>query len=63
MSTQGAFSIILNKNKDKILLVKRKDFPIWDLPGGRIEAGENFTGCAIREAVEETGYEILTYKK
>ena len=29
---QGAFVIIQNDGRD-ILLVKRKDIPLWDLPG------------------------------
>ncbi len=31
---QGAFVIIQNEERD-ILLVKRKDIPLWDLPGGQ----------------------------
>ena len=63
MSTQGSFTIIHNENKNRVLLVKRKDFPIWDLPGGRVEEGENLTTCAIRESIEETGYIVDVYKK
>lgn len=36
--TQGAFVIVLNENQ-QILLVKRKNVPLWDLPGGRIDLG------------------------
>ena len=63
MITQGAFTIILNENKSRVLLVKRKDFPIWDLPGGRVEAGESSIDCAVRETIEETGYRVNAYKK
>lgn len=30
--TTGCFTIVDN-NEGKILLVKRNDYPIWDLPG------------------------------
>ncbi|MBU3143874.1 NUDIX hydrolase [Clostridium sp. CF012] len=48
--TQGAFTIILNKNR--VLLSKRKGIPIWDLPGGGVEKHEMLTDCAVREAFE-----------
>jgi maltose O-acetyltransferase len=36
---EGAFVVIFNEEK-RILLVRRRDFPIWDLPGGRLEKEE-----------------------
>ncbi|AKL85560.1 MutT [Bacillus atrophaeus UCMB-5137] len=36
MKTQGAFVVVCNKEQS-ILLVKRKEVPLWDLPGGRAE--------------------------
>ncbi|OCB96247.1 8-oxo-dGTP diphosphatase [Bacillus amyloliquefaciens] len=59
---QGAFVIIQNDGRD-ILLVKRKDVPLWDLPGGRIAEGETPEAAAIREACEETGYNVTIMKK
>ena len=61
--TQGAFTIILNETKNRVLLVKRKDIPIWNLPGGGVEKNERITDCAVREASEETGYIINIYKQ
>ncbi|MBZ9685485.1 NUDIX hydrolase [Clostridium estertheticum] len=63
MATQGGFTIILNENNNRILLVKRKDIPIWDLPGGKVGIEETPTACAVREAIEETGYITNAYKK
>ncbi|CAI9391530.1 MULTISPECIES: NUDIX hydrolase [Bacillaceae] len=60
--TTGCFTIVLNE-KGQILLTKRKDFPIWDLPGGRWEKGETLEDCAIRETEEETGYNIQIKRK
>ena len=55
--TTGCFGIVRN-NKHQILLVKRRDYPLWDLPGGRLDAGETHEECVIREVREETGYLI-----
>ncbi|MED0773423.1 NUDIX hydrolase [Bacillus siamensis] len=60
--TQGAFVIIQNDGRD-ILLVKRKDVPLWDLPGGGIAEGETPEAAAIREAFEETGYNVTILQK
>lgn len=59
---QGAFVIIQNDGRD-ILLVKRKDIPLWDLPGGGIAEGETPEAAAVREAFEETGYNVTIIKK
>jgi mutator protein MutT len=57
----GAFGIIF-KN-DAVLLVKRRDMPLWTLPGGYIESGETPEQGVIREVYEETGYEVVINKK
>lgn len=62
MKTQGAFTVILNENGE-VLLAKRRDYPIWDLPGGRMDKLESPVDCAIREAKEETGYDIKIVEK
>lgn len=57
LQTEGVFTIVVNK-KQEVLLVKRKDLPIWDLPGGRVDEGELLEEAAKREVHEETGYEV-----
>ncbi len=39
---------------EQILLTKRKDFEVWCLPGGHVDAGETVAQAAVREAFEET---------
>ena len=55
MKTSGAFVIVQNE-RHQILLVKRRDFPLWDLPGGRVEIGESPEQAGVRETFEETGF-------
>ncbi|AUZ25279.1 DNA mismatch repair protein MutT [Bacillus subtilis] len=62
MYTKGAFVIVMNE-KHQILLVKRKDVPLWDLPGGRIDPGETAEAAAVREVLEETGYSAVLSAK
>ncbi|MBI1859247.1 MAG: NUDIX hydrolase [Candidatus Melainabacteria bacterium] len=53
-------SVIIVNDKEEILLVQHKKGQryYWVLPGGRIEYGENFASCAVRELKEETNLDI-----
>ena len=50
-------AIILNKQCDKILLV-RPHFGHWGFPKGKIQEKESPEACAVREVFEETGLNI-----
>ena len=43
---------------EKILLTKRRDFPVWCIPGGHLAPKESVPNAAIREAKEETGLDV-----
>lgn len=58
----GSQALVFSKDKKKVLLVKRLDFPVWTLPGGRIEEGEKPEEAAERETLEETGLKVNIIK-
>ncbi len=51
---------LIRDDQGRVLFQQRADFKDdwWGLPGGLLELGESFTGCAVREAFEETGYHV-----
>src|SRR3989338_10388696 len=53
----GAFGIIFDEQK-RILLVHRRDYDLWNLPGGELEDFESPTNAVKREVKEETGLEV-----
>ncbi|MFA4942580.1 MAG: NUDIX domain-containing protein [Patescibacteria group bacterium] len=55
--TVAAFGIILDE-QDRVLLVHRLDYDLWNLPGGTMESGESPWECVIREVKEETGFDV-----
>ncbi len=43
-----------------IILIKRKNPPYgWALPGGFVDYGESLENAAVREALEETGLDVI----
>jgi ADP-ribose pyrophosphatase YjhB (NUDIX family) len=50
----GVFAIILD-GQQRVLLCHRRDHDLWNLPGGRLEAGEPPWQGVMREVKEETG--------
>ena len=53
----AAFAAVRNATGE-VLLVRRIDDGIWELPGGGIEVGETISQAVIREVVEESGVMI-----
>lgn len=52
--TIGVFAIIFDKQK-RVLFCHRRDYDLWNLPGGGLEKGEIPWQGIIREVKEETG--------
>jgi 8-oxo-dGTP diphosphatase len=53
-------SVALLDNGRVLLVQEGKEFcrGLWSLPGGRVEQGESILDAVVREAREETGYEV-----
>ncbi|HEY4254958.1 MAG TPA: NUDIX domain-containing protein [Chlamydiales bacterium] len=50
--------ILFNPERTQVLLIQRRDVPVWVLPGGGIELGERPEKAALREMFEETGFQV-----
>ncbi|KAI6651034.1 M7GpppN-mRNA hydrolase [Oopsacas minuta] len=62
LSCHTVGAILLNKDYTKCLLVQNYNLPsTWEFPKGKQLPGEEFTGCAIREVQEETGFDITPH--
>ena len=53
----GADTFVVNEDT-QVCLIRRSDNGLWALPGGAQDLGETPRQCAVREFLEETGYEI-----
>ncbi len=60
---QAVYGIVFNAAKTEVLLIKRRDIPVWVLPGGGLDRGETPEGGAIREVLEETGFHSSIVRK
>lgn len=55
---------IIIEYRGGIVLIERRNPPVgWALPGGFIDHGESAEEAAVREAVEETGLELLELRQ
>lgn len=50
--------IIFSPDRSTVLLIKRRDVPVWVLPGGGIDPNELPEHAVVREILEETGFTV-----
>ena len=55
--TRSFSRVLIKDNSRNILVVQDRD-NLWNLPGGKKEAGETPLQCGIREVKEELGVEV-----
>jgi 8-oxo-dGTP pyrophosphatase MutT (NUDIX family) len=53
----AAFAVVRD-DANRVLLVRRADDGLWELPGGRVEFGESAVQAAEREVAEESGVTV-----
>ena len=58
----GGIIVRSAKKGPKVLLVHRERYNDWSFPKGKLEPGEKFKEAALREVLEETGYECKLHK-
>ncbi len=58
MTQEAVYGIIFRENRKEVLLVKRRDLPVWVLPGGGLDKEENPEQGVAREVLEETGFQV-----
>lgn len=50
--------ILFSPDRRAVLLIKRRDVPVWVLPGGGIDFNESSQDAVVREILEETGFTV-----
>ncbi|MFA6386458.1 MAG: NUDIX hydrolase [Candidatus Paceibacterota bacterium] len=57
--------VVIKKDGKYLLLQEKqpKAYMLWNFPAGKVDIGESFEQTAIREAKEESGYDIELIKE
>ncbi len=55
---ESVAGVVFSPDRTAVLLILRRDVPVWVLPGGGIDPGESPENAAIREILEETGLTV-----
>src|SRR5665213_1684209 len=58
MIPESIAGAVFSPDRTAVLLILRRDVPVWVLPGGGIDRGESPIEATIREILEETGLTV-----
>ncbi len=54
---RAASGVVLRDTTGRVLLMRRAGENTWGIPGGGVEPGESWKDAALRECLEETGWQ------
>lgn len=63
MIPESVAGVVFFDNRTQVLLIQRRDVPVWVLPGGGIENDESPETAIVREILEETGFHVKVVRK
>ena len=55
---ESVAGVLFNAERNEVLLIQRRDVPVWVLPGGGVDPGELPQDAVVREILEETGLTV-----
>ncbi len=58
MIPESVAGALFNEDRSQVLLILRRDVPVWVLPGGGIDPNEAPDTAVVREILEETGFRV-----
>lgn len=56
--SESVAGAVFSDGRREVLLILRRDVPVWVLPGGGVDPGETPENAIIREILEETGFHV-----
>jgi 8-oxo-dGTP pyrophosphatase MutT (NUDIX family) len=66
VTEHGTKASLLVVDNDSVLLARQYRFlverPMWEIPGGMVEEGEDAAASAVRECEEETGIRVINVR-
>lgn len=65
VKTEVVAGVVIKKDGKYLLLQEKqpKAYMLWNFPAGKVDVGESFEETAIREAKEESGYDVELIKE
>lgn len=55
---ESVTGVIFSPDRSCVLLIQRRDIPVWVLPGGGVDCNESSEQAIVREILEETGFTV-----